>query len=157
MEPLYQDSQVVVYNDLMVINKYYFPLATSKTILFDDIEYIVMQSSEGVTHRWGVCSKYLNNWFPLDNNRKAKTKFIEIVLKGKRTRPSITPDSPEKVFELIWRLRTKEGQQQGKEMSSKVENTEENINPIVEDKFEVKWYLFYHSKLKSNNQIMSNK
>lgn len=76
MEPLYEDSQVVIYNDLLLIKKYYFPLATSKTILLPDIEQITMQSTEGVTHRWGVCPKYLNNWFPLDTNRKAKTQFL---------------------------------------------------------------------------------
>jgi hypothetical protein len=113
VEPLYEDSQIAVYRELIVINKYYFPLATSKTILFKDIQYILMQSSEGVTHRWGVCPKYLNNWFPLDNHRKKKTKFIEFVLTGKKTRPSITPDYPEKVFQLIWQIRTKEGREFG--------------------------------------------
>jgi len=33
-EILYQDRQVIIYKELMVINRYYFPLATSKTILF---------------------------------------------------------------------------------------------------------------------------
>jgi hypothetical protein len=31
---LYQDSQITVYKELIQINKYFFPLATSKTILF---------------------------------------------------------------------------------------------------------------------------
>lgn len=52
----------------------------------------------------------MNNWFPYDGNRKAKTKFIEIVLKGKKTRPSITPDDPEKAFQVIWQNFTPEGQ-----------------------------------------------
>jgi len=101
-EILYQDGQVVVYKELIVINKYFFPLATSKTILFNDIERVVLHSSEGVTHRWGITTKYMNNWFPWDNNRKNKTKFIEIILKGRKTRPSITPDDPDKVFKIIW-------------------------------------------------------
>jgi hypothetical protein len=33
-EILYHDSQVTVYKELILISKYYFPLATSKTILF---------------------------------------------------------------------------------------------------------------------------
>ena len=36
-EVLYFDKQITVYKDLIVINKYYFPLATSKTILVKDI------------------------------------------------------------------------------------------------------------------------
>ena len=106
---LYQDSQVTIYPELLVIKKYYFPLATSKTILISDIERVGLYSSEGVAHRWGVCGKYLNNWFPYDGNRKNKTKFIEIILKGGKTRPSITPDDPDAAFKIIWENFTKEG------------------------------------------------
>ena len=66
-------------------------------------------SSEGVTHRWGISTKYLNNWFALDGDRKNKTKFIEFKLKGKYTKPSITPDDPDKVFKIIWQHHTPEG------------------------------------------------
>lgn len=45
MDPLYKDSQVEIYSSLIVINKYYFPLATSKTILFENIDYMVVQST----------------------------------------------------------------------------------------------------------------
>lgn len=108
-EILYKDKQVTVYKELMVINKYYFPLATSKTILFKDIERLGLMSSEGVEHRWGVSAKYLNNWFPLDIDRKLKHKFIEIVIKGKKTKPSITPEDPDKVFGILWQNLTPEG------------------------------------------------
>jgi hypothetical protein len=90
-EILYHDNQITIYKELIVINKYFFPLATSKTILFSDIATVGLISTDGVTHRWGICGKYLNNWFPYDNDRKNKKKFIEIVLKGRKTRPSITP------------------------------------------------------------------
>lgn len=125
-----------------MINKYYFPLATSKTILFSDISYLVLHPSEGVTHRWGVSPKYLNNWFPLDMNRKNKTKFIEFVIKGKKTRPSITPDFPDEVFRIIWELRTKEGQKFALEKSipdaiKNRDNTETDIDPNAEQKLEV--------------------
>ena len=36
-EVLYFDNQVTIYKDLIVIEKYYFPLATSRTILIEDI------------------------------------------------------------------------------------------------------------------------
>ena len=93
----------------MVINKYYFPLATSKTIMFEDIQRVTLYNSDGVAHKWGLTAKFLNNWFPWDINRKKKTKFIEIIVKGKTTRPSITPDDPDKVFEIIWENFTPEG------------------------------------------------
>ena len=75
-EILYQDRQVIIYKELIVINRYYFPLATSKTILFADMETAALIDTAGVTHRWGICGKYLNNWFPLDSERKNKQKFI---------------------------------------------------------------------------------
>ena len=75
-EPIYQDKQIKVYREAIVISKYYFPLATSKTILFEEMETVALVNSEGVTHRWGVSGKYLNNWFPLDNDRKNKKLFI---------------------------------------------------------------------------------
>ena len=109
-EVLYFDKQVTVYKDLIVINKYYFPLATSKTILIKDIEFIALVPLNGVKHRWGINSKFLNNWFPLDNHRNQKEKFIEIRLKGKKTRPSLTPDLPDQVFQILWQNFNPEGQ-----------------------------------------------
>ena len=101
-ELLYEDKQVKIYKELIVISKYYFPLATSKTILFSEMETVALVNSDGVTHRWGVCGKYLNNWFPLDNKRNLKNKFIEIKVKGKDIKPSITPDDPDRVFQILW-------------------------------------------------------
>ena len=60
--------------------------------------------TDGVEHRWGVCTKYLNNWFPLDSKRKQKKHFIEVILKGKKTKPSFTPEDPQKCFEVLWKL-----------------------------------------------------
>jgi hypothetical protein len=97
-----------------------------------------MTSSEGVDHRWGICGKYLNNWFPLDSNRKNKTKFIEIVLKGRKTRPSITPDDPDKVFRIIWENHTPEGQKYVEEMTEKAgKETEVAQQELMDQKEEV--------------------
>ena len=108
-ELLYEDKQIKVYRELIVINKYFFPLATSKTILFTEMETVALVNSDGVTHTWGICGKYLNNWFPMDGSRKNKKKFIEIVLKGRKIKPSFTPEDPDKVFQIIWENHTKEG------------------------------------------------
>lgn len=80
-------------------------------------------------------------------NRKSKTKFIEFVIKGKKTRPSVTPDFPDEVFRIIWELRTKEGQKFAQEKSipdamKNRDNTETDINPNAEEKYKVKWYAF---------------
>ncbi len=41
---LYQDGQVTIYKELIVIRKYYFPLASSKSILISDIEKITINN-----------------------------------------------------------------------------------------------------------------
>lgn len=124
-EILYEDYQITLYRELLVIKKYYFPLATSKTIMLSEIDKVTLLDSQGVTHRWGICGKFLNNWFPLDLHRFGKTKFIEIILKGKKTRPSITPQDPEKVFKIIWENFTPEGKEY-------VEKTSQNVGKETE-------------------------
>lgn len=89
--------------DYVLIRKYYFPLATSRTILYSELAYIALHDAP-VTHRWGVTPKYLNNWFPYDSHRKEKTKFIEFVLRGRKMRPSITPERPEELFAILNQL-----------------------------------------------------
>jgi len=39
---LYEDKQITLYQEMIVINKYYFPLATSKTILIDEIDRLTL-------------------------------------------------------------------------------------------------------------------
>jgi hypothetical protein len=65
-----------------------------------------MNSTDGVNHSWGLCSKYLNNWFNYDSKRKEKKKFISIKIKDKNIKPSITPDNSDKVFQIIWENQT---------------------------------------------------
>lgn len=108
-EVLYFDKVVTIYRDLIVINKYYFPLATSKTILVKDIEFASLVPANGVKLRWGIHPKFLNNWFPLDNHRNEKDKFIEIRIKGKRIRPSFSPENPDKAFAVIYQNFSEEG------------------------------------------------
>lgn len=55
-----------------------------------------------MSHRWGICTKYLNNWFNLDNKRSGKKNFIGIKLKNRNVKPSFTPDDAQKVFQIIW-------------------------------------------------------
>ena len=125
---LYQDGHVTIYKELIIIRKYYFPLATSKTIMIGDVEAIGLHSLEGVTHSWGLSAKYLNNWFPYDGNRKKKSKFIEFQLKGKKIKASITPDDPDKAFNILWENFTKEGQEYSEKCSEM-----QNEQPAKED------------------------
>ena len=108
-EILYHDKIVTIYRDLIVINKYYFPLLTSRTIFVKDIQFVSLVPSEGAKHRWGTTPKFLNNWFPYDPNRYLKDQFIEIRIKGKKTRPSFSPENPQAAFAVIWQNFSEEG------------------------------------------------
>ena len=84
---------------------------------------MALLDTQEVDHKWGLCGKHLNNWFPYDSKRDLKKKFIEIVLKGEKIRPSITPDDPDLVFGLIWEYHTKEGQEYLSECSNSVKES----------------------------------
>jgi hypothetical protein len=101
MKPLYQDKQVTITQEYITIRKYYFPLATSKTILFSEMQKVCLLDGT-VNTSWGLCRQYMNNWFPYDPNRQIKNKFLEITIKGKKVKPSITPDDVDTAFRIIW-------------------------------------------------------
>lgn len=124
-EVLYFDKHVTVYKDLIVINRYFFPLATSKTILVSDIELVSLIDAKDVNHRWGTCQAFLNNWFHLDGDRALKKKFVEIRIKGRKMRPSITPENPEAVFNILWANFTKEGKEYVEEVTKQTEKETE--------------------------------
>ncbi|MFN8671638.1 MAG: hypothetical protein U0457_06075 [Candidatus Sericytochromatia bacterium] len=101
MKPLYEDTQVICYEDKLEIKRYYFPIGTSKIIPYNDIkgyEEIKMNFFNGGGRVWGMnTSPY---WFNCDGNRFYKNKRINIDL-GAKINPTITPDNPEKFMEIF--------------------------------------------------------
>ncbi len=98
---LYEDNYCQVSNVCIVIKKYYFPLASSKTLMYSEIAKISLEDGLNVRHQWGPCTHFLNNWFHYDSNRANKEKFLSFKLKGQRIMPSLTPDDPVKLFNLL--------------------------------------------------------
>lgn len=72
MNILYEDSYCQVSDICILIKKYYFPLATSKTLLYSEIEKISLEDALNVRHKWGPCTHFLNSWFHYDANRSNK-------------------------------------------------------------------------------------
>lgn len=72
MKTLYEDKYCQVTDLCIVINKYYFPLATSKVILYSDVAKISLEDALNVRHLWGPCTHCLNNWFHYDAERSNK-------------------------------------------------------------------------------------
>ncbi len=71
-----------------------------------------INNCDGAQHKWGICTKYLNNWFCFDSKRQNKTHFIAIKMKGRNVKPSFTPDDAQKVLQIIWEGHTKVGRQE---------------------------------------------
>ena len=63
---LYEDKFITITDVCIIVHKYYFPLATSKTILFNEIKKISIEDGCNVNHKWGPSTRFMNNWFHLD-------------------------------------------------------------------------------------------
>lgn len=98
---LYLDDTCKVTDVCILIRKYYFPLATSRSITFDEIEKISLENGMHEIHRWGPSIHNINNWFPLDGDRKNKSRFLAIHLKGKKIVPSFSPLDATKLFSIL--------------------------------------------------------
>lgn len=72
MNTLYEDQYCKITDLCIVIYKYYFPLATSRTILFTDIQKITLEPCLNVRHKWGPSTHFMNNWFHYDAKRRNK-------------------------------------------------------------------------------------
>lgn len=98
---LYMDDTCKIYDDCILLKKYYFPLPTSRSILYTEIEKISLGSSLHFNQKWGLSTHGMKNWFPLDSQRRNKSQYIAFHLKGKSTIPSFTPIDSSKVFTIL--------------------------------------------------------
>jgi hypothetical protein len=87
-EVVYEDSYIRVFQDRIQIFHYYFPIGTSKTIYYSDIEWVKTDEEMklGVLQfkAWGM--GLANIWWPLDFHRSpcvsGKSPQLIIKLKG---------------------------------------------------------------------------
>lgn len=101
MKILYEDKYVTITDHYILIKKYYIPLMTSKTVMFDEMRTISIQDCRKINKSWGIDTHHMNNWFQYDSDRKNKTKFISIQIKNSSIRPAITPENVDKAFEVL--------------------------------------------------------
>jgi hypothetical protein len=60
-----------------------------------------MLPAKNIDHAWGTCSTYTDNWFNLDSNRHRKESLVEFHLKEGGLKPTITPENPKAVIEIL--------------------------------------------------------
>jgi hypothetical protein len=100
-DEIYRDKFVVLDEDGVTILRYYFPLATAKRISYGDIRRVIVENMTWTTGKgrfWGATVP--NTWMPLDMGRTKKDKVLVLDV-GARVKPSVTPDDPDRVFELL--------------------------------------------------------
>lgn len=118
----------------LTIYHYHIFFGLSKTIPISEIKSAKLVDVDGwVKYRmWGFSMKHWWHWFPLDISRHKKKKFISLDV-GKLVVPCITPEDPERVYEMLMGLMGG-GQEMGEvkngggdeQETEKVEGGEEN-------------------------------
>jgi hypothetical protein len=102
----YDDGLVQLDADGLTIRRYYFPLGTSKHILYSQIKGVQQRNMgtwTGKGRLWG--SGDFRHWAPLDLRRPWKEKALILDL-GTRVKPVISPDDPDRVLALIQEQRS---------------------------------------------------
>jgi hypothetical protein len=98
---LYEDDGLVVDDAGITIRRYYFPLGGPKRITYPEIRNVrtePMTWLSGKGRIWGTSDP--RYWFPLDTRRGGKKTLLVLDI-GRRVRPCITPDDPDRVVELL--------------------------------------------------------
>jgi hypothetical protein len=98
---LYEDPGLLLDENGITIQRYYFPLASPKRIAYHDIRGIKAQPMNWLSGKgriWGTSDP--RYWFPLDR-RRGRKQTLRIPGVGSRVRPCVTPEDPDRVVELL--------------------------------------------------------
>ena len=98
----YQDECVDLSFKGLIINKYYFPLMTSKTIPIQkikDINLIELNRINGKYTFFGLSWKFI--YYHLDRKRPKKTHAITLEEEDNLITIGITPENPNKCFNVL--------------------------------------------------------
>lgn len=106
-EILYEDETIQLTNNYLKIFKYYYPLKKEKIILLNKIKKTSIFKMSTFTGKYKFYGLSLNmSWFHLDKKRPQKEFGIKIN-DGSLIGIVITPDHPQKVFDLLNDLKIK--------------------------------------------------
>jgi hypothetical protein len=98
---VYDDGRVRLDETGITLAHYYFPLATSKHLRYEDIasfRELPMGWLTGRLRGWGTT--HPGYWLPLDPTRHHKRTLI-VLDTGHWVKPAITPDDPAEVVRLL--------------------------------------------------------
>lgn len=100
-DTLYDDGLVQLDDNGITLRRYYFPLATSKHIRYQDIRGVEARPMNWLTGKgrlWGTGT--FRYWLPLDTKRPSKNTLVVLDVGGK-LKPAFSPDDADQVVSLI--------------------------------------------------------
>ena len=98
---IYSDDVITLDDGGLTLSKYYFPLGSAKRIEYADIKGVAVETMNWATGKgrvWGATDPRF--WLPLDKRRHKKSTLLVFGV-GKRVKPCVTPDDPDRVLELL--------------------------------------------------------
>ena len=98
---LYRDRWVTCTERELVVRGYYFPFGAAKHIPYGEIRGVTAATMGALTGRWRIWgTASARYWAHLDPGRPHKTTAVVLDL-GRRIRPVVTPDDPERVQQIL--------------------------------------------------------
>ena len=80
----YQDKLILLYDDSLILFKYYFPSLSPKTILFKDIKNIEVHKPTLFSGKYRLQGTgNFRTWYPFDGLRPKRNKIFIIKYVGK--------------------------------------------------------------------------
>ena len=99
---IYQDDLVLITEDTIIFEHYYFPTGKKKTVQLDDIEWIKVKQPTIKNGKWRIHGTgNFNTWFPRDKARPKREKIFFARLRSQRVDIGFTvedADQVEKIF-----------------------------------------------------------
>ncbi|MEU8687360.1 hypothetical protein [Streptomyces sp. NPDC048665] len=98
---MYDDGLLACTDSELIIRRYYFPWGSAKRIPYSQIrgvQWIPLDLRTGSWRLWG--SGDFVHYFNLDTSRPRKRVALIVDL-GRRVKPVITPDEPERLVEVL--------------------------------------------------------
>jgi hypothetical protein len=95
------DGGLLLDDDGLTIRRYYFPFAGPKRIPYAAVRHVRSRPMGWLTGKgrgWGTA--HPGYWLPLDLRRAGKHTLLTFDL-GRRVKPCVTPDDPNRVMQLL--------------------------------------------------------
>lgn len=97
---LYEDKDVIIKENSVVIKCYYFPFGTNKKLSYGEINKIEMRNFAWKGKMWGMSATEWGYWMPGDINRWNYNQFIALDT-GSSITPSFTCPDMDRAYRLL--------------------------------------------------------